>query len=74
MEKINQFPDVINNRKRAEKAKQAMANAGYAENGDLSDDICDLLADLRHLCRQKGIDLDELIRDSEIHFDAETER
>lgn len=35
--------------------------------------LCDLLTDIRHYCRQQGLDFELALRLSEMHFEAEIE-
>ncbi|MBY0510177.1 MAG: hypothetical protein K2P94_08470 [Rhodospirillaceae bacterium] len=64
-------------RERARAALDAYIHAHPdADRRDLAQetDACvigGLLADLRHLCAQNGIDFDDRVRTSETHFEAE---
>ncbi len=57
------------NEKRVSRARIAIAPYG---NGDTRDDICDLLANLMHLCDCEGLDFDEIAESARMHFAAES--
>jgi hypothetical protein len=65
----------------AEKAVLAFARTQEHRPPESLDDSCqdreewllDLLSDLRHWAREKGLEFDEAVRVSEMHFEAEVD-
>lgn len=55
--------------------KAAMAfERVYGYSGDdLQSDVIDLITDIRHLCHNEGLDFDQVIITTEIHFNYEQE-
>jgi hypothetical protein len=58
------------NRERIEKAANVLETANY-HNGDVRDDLIDLLTDLRHFAAKRKIDFDAVLRMSELNFKEE---
>ncbi len=64
-------PDGMNDR-RAGWAEEAVAAFMAASGTDLDNAICDLLADLMHLCDRNGQDFERQLLRAEYHYEAET--
>lgn len=58
------------NKKRASKAAACILYGGF-NNGDIRDDMVDMVTDLMHLADQKNIDFEGVINSAKNHFDEE---
>jgi hypothetical protein len=62
------------NKARAKRAEEVLAMATYLSIGeDRTTALVDLLTDLRHYCGQKGLDFNDAVGGSAIHYAAELE-
>ncbi|CAH1666143.1 conserved hypothetical protein [Hyphomicrobiales bacterium] len=64
----------MHNNIRIETARAALARAAWVRGATPAygeDDVTDLLADIRHLCRAADIDFDRCDRVAAMHFEAE---
>jgi hypothetical protein len=53
------------------RAQAAIEAAAFAKNGNVEDDLVDLLADIRHACDLAGIDFAKIDRRAYGHYCAE---
>lgn len=64
-----------NNQANETRAKRAFSvTINYVEPGeDIKTALIDLLADVQHLCDQKGLNFDTVLQSSKRHYTAEVE-
>ena len=60
----------MDSEQRAAQAWEAMNAGGYDPDDDRAA-VSDLLADLGHLCRQRGMDFRQLVKMAKMHLEAE---
>jgi len=61
------------NRMRAERTKRSLFRGGYLPSGEVvSTAVCDVLADLRHLCDAYDLDFATIDKQAYLHYSTET--